>query len=111
MSNRSFINRTAEERRQRLVGGRRVPDYVVRDLAIIDHVGALLHFHRRDRGHRFDAIHVHFAELLDERQHRVQLALEMWNLALSDRNPREMGDTANGGGIDGHYIWPLVSRL
>src|SRR5258708_19948031 len=90
-----------------VVGGRRVPDYIVRDLAIIDHVGALLHFHRRDRGHRFDAIHVHFAELLDERQHRVQLALEMRNLALSDRNPREMGDTANGGGIDGHYIWPL----
>src|SRR5712672_1483572 len=90
-----------------VVGGRRVPDYVVRDLAIIDHVGALLHFHWHYRGHRFDAIHVDFAELLDERQHRVQLALEMRNLALSDRNPREMGDTANGGGIDGHYIRPL----
>src|SRR5258708_15926070 len=34
----------------------------------------------------------------------------MRNLALSDRDPREMRDTANGGGIDGHYIWPLTAN-
>src|SRR6266478_8808530 len=34
----------------------------------------------------------------------------MRNLGLSDRNPRELRDTANGGGIDGHYIWPLTAN-
>src|SRR2546423_11643532 len=31
----------------------------------------------------------------------------MRNLSLRDRNPGELRDTANGGGIDGHYIGPL----
>src|SRR5436189_29546 len=34
----------------------------------------------------------------------------MRNLGLSDRNPRELRDTANGGGIDGHYIRPLTAN-
>src|ERR1700687_6307432 len=92
-------------------GRRRVPDYIVRNLAVIDHVGTLLHFHRHHRGHRFDAVDVYFRQLLDEGQHRVQLALQMRNLCLSDRDPREMRDTANGGGIDGHYIGPLTGKL
>jgi hypothetical protein len=28
----------------------------------------------------------------------------MGNFSVGDRDPREMRDTANGGGIDGHYI-------
>jgi hypothetical protein len=28
----------------------------------------------------------------------------MRNFSVSDRDPRKMRDTANGGGIDGHYI-------
>jgi hypothetical protein len=34
--------------------------------------------------------------LLDEGQHRVQLALQVRNLFFGDRNPRQMGDTADG---------------
>src|SRR3979409_1326748 len=93
------------------VGRRRIPDHVVRNLAINDHVGTLLHFHRHHRGHRFDAIDIHFRQLFDECQHGIQLALQMRNLCLSDRDPREMRDTANGGSIDGHYIGPLMGKL
>src|ERR1700704_1025089 len=82
-------------------GRRRIPD----------HVGTLLHFHGHHRGHRFDAIDIHFRQLFDECQHGIQLALQMRNLCLSDRDPREMRDTANGGGIDGHYIGPLMGKL
>jgi hypothetical protein len=32
----------------------------------------------------------------------------MGNLLVSDRDPREMRDTANGGGIDGHDTEPLT---
>src|SRR6266700_1918037 len=91
--------------------GRRIPDHVVRDLAVIDHVRALFHFHWHHRGHRFDAIDVHFAELFDKGQHRIQLALQMRNFSVSDRDPRKMRNTANGGGIDGHYIGPLNSEF
>src|SRR4029079_13854798 len=94
-----------------MIRGRRVPDDVISDLAIIDHVGALFHFHRRNRGHRFNAIDIDFRQLLHEGQHRIQLALQMRNLALSDRDPRELGDTAYGGSIDGHYIWPLTANF
>src|SRR6266851_7405813 len=94
-----------------VLGRRPVPDDIVWDPAVIDHVGTLLHFHRHHRGHRFDSLDVHFGELLDEGQHRIQLALQMRNLCLSDRDPREMRDTANGGGIDGHYIGPLTGKL
>src|SRR6202140_1465962 len=90
---------------------RRIPNDVVGYLAVINDVGTLLHFHRRDRGHRFDAIDVHLGQLLDEGEHRVQLALQARNLGLGDRDPGEMGDTANGGGIDGHYIWPLTAKF
>jgi hypothetical protein len=38
--------------------------------------------------------------LLDKGQHRIQLALQMRNFCVGDRDPREMRDTANGGGID-----------
>src|ERR1700692_1167693 len=90
---------------------RRIPNDVVGYLAVINDVGTLLHFHRRDRGHRFDAIDVHLGQLLDEGEHRVQLALRARNLGLGDRDPGEMGDTANGGGGDGHYIWPLAAKF
>src|SRR6266568_9253661 len=88
-----------------------IPDHVVRDLAVIDHVRALFHFHWHHRGHRFDAIDVHFAELFDKGQHRIQFALQMRNFNVSDRDPRKMRNTANGGGIDGHYIGPLNSEF
>ena len=72
--------------------------------AVIDEVGAFLHLHRRHRGHRLDALDIDFRQLLDKGQHRVQFALQIGNLGLIDRDPREMRDTANGGGIDGHIV-------
>src|ERR1700693_1988786 len=35
----------------------------------------------------------------------------MGNLGVGDRDPREMRDTANGGGIDGHYMGPLTAKF
>ena len=34
-------------------------------------------------------------------EHGVQFALQMGNFGLGDRNPRQMRDAANGGGING----------
>src|SRR3981189_993825 len=174
MSNRSFISRAAEERRQRLVVGRvvaqdfaaclvgrferiehRVDSLIrIRDLALplhrieIIHVGQIGLFIVAEQTHRisysttfgtrkkwssvagaflttssaispsmttsgrfFIAIAIPFRQLFDECQHGIQLALQMRNLCLSDRDPREMRDTANGGDIDGHYIGPLMGKL
>src|SRR5947209_1061113 len=33
----------------------------------------------------------------------------MRDFGLADRYPGKLGDTADGGGIDGHYIWPLTA--
>src|SRR3954451_17479305 len=88
--------------KEMVFGGRRVLDYVLGNLAVIDDVRALLHFHRHDRSHGFDAFDIYLPQLLDERQHGVQLALQVRNLGFSNGNPREMRDTANGGGVDGH---------
>ena len=41
-------------------------------------------------------------QLLDEGQHGVELALEMLDLVLGDRDARQMRNTADGGGVDGH---------
>ena len=73
-----------------------------RDAAVGHHVLALLHRHRRHRGHRLDALDIHLAKLLDERQHGVELALQVLDLIVGDRDARQMRDTADGGGIDGH---------
>ena len=81
---------------------RRVGRHLVDDLAVIDHVQALLHLHRHHRGHRLDAVDIHFLQLLDKGQHGVQFALQMGNLGVSNRDPRKLRDTANGGSIDGH---------
>src|SRR5262249_35191771 len=53
---------------------RRVLENGFRVTAVANDVGALLHGHRRHRGHRLDARYVDFTELLDESQNRVQLA-------------------------------------
>src|ERR1043166_6443325 len=81
---------------------RRILEDRFRVAAVGDDVGALLHDHGHHRGHRLDAGHVDFGELLDERQNRVELALQMLDLAVRDRDAREMRDVANGLGIDRH---------
>src|SRR6266576_5169670 len=95
-----FLFNDFRHQKEMIFAGRRVPDHVVGDVAIIDHVGAFFHLHRRHRGHRFDAVDIDLAQLLDEGQHRIQLALQMRNFGVCDRDPRKMRDTANGGGID-----------
>ena len=47
-------------------------------------------------------VDIHLAELLDERQHGVELALQVLDLVIGDRDARQMRDAADGGGIDGH---------
>src|SRR6202035_3867764 len=54
-----------------------------------------------------DALDIQFRQLLDKGQHRIQFVLQMWYFCVGDRDPGEMRDTANGGGIDRHDIWPL----
>src|SRR5262245_31179495 len=90
---------------------RRILQDVVRGRAVVDDVGAHLHFHRRHRGHRLDALDIDFRQLLDKGQHRVQFALQMGNFGVADRNPRQMRDTANGRGVHGHYIGPRTGEL
>jgi hypothetical protein len=53
---------------------------------------------------------IHLRELLDKRQHGVELALEMLNFILRDRNAREMRDAADGCGIDGHAGLTIMAR-
>src|SRR5204862_380440 len=81
---------------------RRIFHDVVRDAAVIHHILALLHRHRRHRRHRLDASDVDLLELLDERQHGVELAFEVLDLLIGDRDPRQMRDAADCGGVDGH---------
>src|SRR5215510_9543581 len=83
-------------------GCRRIAHDVVRDAAVGDLVGALLHLHGRHRGHRLDALDVHRRKLLDKRQNGVELALKVLDLVLRDRNAGEMGDTADSGSVDRH---------
>src|SRR5262249_15890546 len=88
------------------LGYRRVLHDIVGDLPVIDHVLPLLHLHRRHRGHGLDALDIDLRQLLDEGQYGVQFTLQMRNFGVPDRDPRQMRDTAYGGGINRHYIWP-----
>jgi len=83
-----------------ILGLWRIAEDIIGNAAIVDDIGTLLHFHRYHRGHRFNALDINLRQLLDEGQDRVQFALEMRDLCFPDRNPRQMRDTANGGGID-----------
>ena len=80
----------------------RIAHDVVRYAAVGDLVLALLHVHRRDRGHRLDALDVHLRELLDESKDCVELALEVFDLVLRNRDAGEMRDTADGSSVDRH---------
>ncbi len=64
--------------------------------------GALLHHHRRHRGHRLDARDVDLLQLLDEGEHGVELAAQVLDLVLGDGDARQMRDAADGIGVDGH---------
>ena len=85
-----------------IFGLRRIPHDVGGDPAVGDHVLALLHCHRRHRRHRLDTVDVHLGELLHKGEHGVELTFEVLDLIILDRDTREMGDAANGSGVNGH---------
>src|SRR6516162_8618773 len=81
----------------------RIPENVVGDPAVSDLVRALLHFHRRDRGHWRDSRNIDFRQLLYEGQDSVEFGLEVVDLLLGDGNARKMRDMADGSDVDGHF--------
>src|SRR5260370_35467822 len=97
---RSLLNDLRNQEEMAFSRGRIAHD-VVRYVAVGDLVLALLHVHRRDRGHRLDALDVHPGELLDESKNCVELALEVFDLVLRTRDAGGMGDTAHRSDIDG----------
>src|SRR5260370_5354628 len=85
-----------------ILGRRRVLENDRGISAFGHHVGALLHRHRRHRGHGFYAAHVDLGELLDEREDRVELGLQVLDFFVGDRDAGEMRDAADGRGVNGH---------
>src|SRR5262245_58167045 len=73
-----------------ILGGRCILEDGLRVFAIGDHVGALLHGHRDHRGHWLDAVDVDLRELLDERQDGVELAAQVLDLVIGDRDTGKM---------------------
>ena len=47
-------------------------------------------------------VDIDLGKLLDERQDGVDLAPQMLDLVVGNRNPRQMRDAADGRGINGH---------
>src|SRR4051812_9388729 len=92
-----------------VLGRGRVLDDRLRVSPVRDHVRALLHRHRRDRGHRLDAFDVDLVELLDESQDGVELALQMRDILLGHRNARETRNAADRLLIDGHKRVPMTA--
>src|SRR5580700_472664 len=82
--------------------GRRVGDDGVRDATVGHFVLAHFHRHRRHRRHRLNTRDVDLAELLDEGQDRVELALQTGHLVLGNGNPRQMRNAADRICVDSH---------
>src|SRR5262249_57842347 len=78
----------------------RIAHDIIRDTAIGNLIGALLHIHRSDRSHRLDAVDINLRKLLDKSEDGVEFALKVLNLILRNRNAGEMRDTANGSSVD-----------
>jgi catechol 2,3-dioxygenase len=89
---------------------RRIPEDIVGDAAVGDQVRPLLHRHRRDRGHRLSPRDVDLRQLLDESEDGVELAPKVLDLLLGDRNAGQMGNAADGIGVDGHGASQLGRR-
>src|SRR5580700_3465061 len=82
--------------------GRRVLDDGIRDTAVGHLILAHFHRHWRHRRHRLDAIHIDLAELLDEGQNRIELALKTGHFVLSNGDSRQMRNAADRVCVDSH---------
>src|SRR5882757_8568290 len=88
--------------KEMVLAGRGVLHDVVGNPAVGHLVGALFHGHRGHRRHRVDAVHLDLGQLLDKGQNGVELAAEVLDLLVGDRDARQMRDAADGRGVDGH---------
>jgi hypothetical protein len=58
--------------------------------------------HRRDRGHRLDAVDVNLAQLLHEAQDRRELGRDRVEVGLGHLDPGQVRDPARGVLVDRH---------
>jgi len=74
------------------------------DAAIVDHVGALLHRHRLAPRVMASTPSIStLVQLLDEGQHRVDLAGKLRQLLVLHRVRASVRDMAGGGSVNGTY--------
>src|SRR5580700_4151154 len=88
--------------KEMILMGRRILDDGVRDAAVGHLILAHFHRHRCNRCHRLDACDVDPAELFDEGQNRVELALKAGHLVLGNSDPRQMCNAADRVCVDSH---------
>src|SRR6476661_2635560 len=81
---------------------RRIAQDLLGNVAISDDIRPLLHRHRRDRGHWVDIGDIDRRQLLDKRENRVQLRLQMGDLVFGNGNAGQMRNAAHGLGVHGH---------
>jgi hypothetical protein len=80
----------------------RISQDIIGNAAVGDRVFAHVHRHRHHRRHRLDARNIDFRKLLDEVEHGIELAAQMLDLIISNRDARQMRNAADGIGVDGH---------
>src|SRR5712671_52474 len=97
--------------KEMVLAGRGVLHDVVGNPAVGHLVGTLFHGHRGHRRHRVDAIHLDLGQLLDKGQNGIELAAEVLDLFVGDRNARQMRDAADGRGIDGHGTSQAITKM
>jgi hypothetical protein len=81
---------------------RRIGNDCIRNAAVRNLIIALLQRHRHDRSHRRHTAYVDFRQLFDKGENGVEFAAEVFQLALGDRNSRQMRDAADSFDVDGH---------
>ena len=72
------------------------------NIAIGDHIGAALEAHRRDRGHRLHAIHIHLVQLFHEAENIGQFARQRGKIAIIHLDAGELCHPPRGFDINRH---------
>jgi hypothetical protein len=80
----------------------RIRQDIIGNAAVGDRILAHVHRHWHYRRHRLDARNIDFRKLLDEGEHGIELAAQMFDLIIGNRDARQMRDAADGIGVDGH---------